>query len=438
MIILPSLEIVPAKYDGSTLLSQIPIDGTGDFAVTRATSPTTNQSTRVNALGQIELVGDNVPRLDYPIGGGCPALLVEPAATNGIRNNSMVGAVVGSPGTLPTGGGWSTILRGLTQTIVGAGTENGIAYIDIRFSGTATSTNIVEIRYESNTQIVASSGQVWTNSIYLKKIADPNPPNDYQLSIYERDSGGNFVSFGFSTIVPTTTIQRFTQTRTLSGATTARVQPFLFFNVTNGSTYDFTVRIGYPQMETGSVATSVIPTTTQAITRAADVITDATASGVIGQTEGAIYVEFEHTSNTAERRLIALSDGTVTNRIFIWAINNILYAQIQGNSTIITNSIPSGYNKVAFAYRQNGVSGNLFTIINGGAVVSGTSTTYPATINRVALGNTENTSGTFQWNNRIRAAALYQTRLTDTQLALLTSPYTSYSSMASALSYTLG
>ena len=84
MIILPSLEIVPAKYNVSTntLLSQIPIDGTGDFTVTRATSPTTGQSTRVNALGQIELVADNVPRLDYPIGGGCPALLVEPSAVN--------------------------------------------------------------------------------------------------------------------------------------------------------------------------------------------------------------------------------------------------------------------------------------------------------------------------------------------------------------------
>ncbi len=85
MIILPSLEIVPAKYNGSTLLSQIPIDGTGDFAVTRATSPTTNRSTRVNALGQIELVADNVPRLDYFASDGtvgCPALLVEPSAQN--------------------------------------------------------------------------------------------------------------------------------------------------------------------------------------------------------------------------------------------------------------------------------------------------------------------------------------------------------------------
>ena len=438
MIILPSLEIVPAKYDGSTLLSQIPIDGTGDFTVTRATSPTTNQSTRVNALGQIELVGDNVPRLDYPIGGGCPALLVEPAATNGIRNNSMVGAVVGSPGTLPTGGGWSTILRGLTQTIVGAGTENGIAYIDIRFSGTATSTNIVEIRYESNTQIVASSGQVWTNSIYLKKIADPNPPNDYQLSIYERDSGGNFVSFGFSTIVPTTTIQRFTQTRTLSGATTARVQPFLFFNVTNGSTYDFTVRIGYPQMETGSVATSVIPTTTQAITRAADVITDTTASGVIGQTQGTIYAEVD-VSRVNTNTIISLHDGVGNNRFIVYFFNSttliadIRVATVNANYSVTIPAIPAngGIYKVALGYKVND-----YCFALNGTIYASTASRGVPTTTQLNLGS--NFLGASQLNDRIRAAALYPTRLTDTQLALLTSPYTSYSSMASALSYTLG
>jgi len=441
MIILPSLEIVPAKYNGSTLLSQIPIDGTGDFTVTRATSPTTGQSTRVNALGLIETVADNVPRLDYPIGGGCPALLVEPAATNGIRNNSMVGAVVGLPGTLPTGGGWSTILRGLTQTIVGAGTENGIAYIDIRFSGTATSTNIVEIRYESNTQIVASSGQVWTNSIYLKKIADPNPPNDYQLSIYERDSGGGFLAFGFLTIVPTTTIQRFTQTRTLSGATTARVQPFLFFNVTNGSTYDFTVRVGYPQMELGSVATSVIPTTTAAVTRSADVISDTTAGALIGQTEGTIYAEVDVRTFANTGVLATISDGTASNLLTIYKFTDskIYFDRTSATQSASTTAGSSATYaaptilKIAIGYK----SGETRMYINGVAATAEQTATFTfGTLTKVNIGSSR-FDGTF-FNDRIRAAALYPTRLTDTQLALLTSPYTSYSSMASALSYTLG
>jgi hypothetical protein len=178
------------------------------------------------------------------------------------------------------------------------------------------------------------------------------------------------------------------------------------------------------QLETGSVATSYIPTTTGSITRNADVISVSGAvSGSIGQTEGTIYVEFEHTSNTAERRLIALSDGTATNRCFIWAQNNTLYMQIRGSDKIIVNPIPTGYNKVAFAYEQNGASGNMYASLNGGAIVSGTSSDYfTADLNRVAIGNRESITAGLQWNNRIRAAALYTTRLTDAQLAALTAP----------------
>ena len=235
MIILPSLEIVPAKYNGSTLLSQIPIDGTGDFTVTRATSPTTNQSTRVNALGQIELVDDNVPRLDYPIGGGCPALLVEPAATNGIRNNSMVGAVVGSPGTAPTN--WAISSAGLTREIIATGSESGVQFIDIRFNGTATGTLAV-IEHDSNTQIVASNGQIWTYSTYAKVVSAPTPPNAYQINIREFTSVGGTVSEGTSSYTPTSSLARYSATRTLSGGgTVARVAGRLYFTLTNGSTY---------------------------------------------------------------------------------------------------------------------------------------------------------------------------------------------------------
>ena len=87
----PSLLNIPYVIKDGTLYSQIPETGAGDFTVTRATSPATNRSTRINANGFIELVNDNVPRLDYPVGGavnGCPALLVEPAATNSNPNSN--------------------------------------------------------------------------------------------------------------------------------------------------------------------------------------------------------------------------------------------------------------------------------------------------------------------------------------------------------------
>ncbi len=269
----PSLLIVPQLYKAGALYPQLPTSASGDFTVTRATT-----ATRVNSSGLIESVASGVPRIDW-LGQSCPALLVEPSGSNGIRNNSMVGANV-STNALPTN--WLTTLNGLSRQIIAIGTESGIDYIDIKLSGTANNT-VATIAPESSTQIVAASGQTWTNSVYIKIISQPSPPSSYSLAFREGTSGGSFVNSGSSAITPTTTLQRLSATRTLTGATTERVQPQINFALVSGSTYDFTVRIGWPQMEQSSVATSPIPTTTGAGSRAADTIiaSGALVSGLI-------------------------------------------------------------------------------------------------------------------------------------------------------------
>jgi len=385
----------------------------------------------LNSAGAIESVASGIPRLDYATSGGtvgCPALLVEPAATNQIRNNSMSGAVTGTPGTLPTGGGWSNTLLGLTQTIIGTGTENGISYIDIRFSGTATTTDVVETRYESTTQIDAASGQTWTHSVYLKKIAEPNPPSNYQLNIYERAVAGGYVANGASTVVPTTTnLQRFSQTRTLSGALTAKVQPCLFYSVVSGTAYNFTIRIGYPQMETGSVATSVIPTTTAAVTRNADVISVTGAvSGSVGQTEGTVYAEVDIRNLGYNGAILTLqTDNWITNSIQIQkSLGNQWRFTIRAASTVILNvdvgTITAGIHKVALGY-NTATSGTVLAV-NGSILSTQTASSIPA-CNSIVLG-TRNETGTFtiHLNDRIRAVALYTTKLSNAELATLTTP----------------
>ncbi len=62
----------------------------------------------------------DVPRIDFRNADGtlssCGRLLLEPQRTNSIRNSSMVGAVAGSPGTLPTN--WTRQnSSGLTQGV---------------------------------------------------------------------------------------------------------------------------------------------------------------------------------------------------------------------------------------------------------------------------------------------------------------------------------
>lgn len=411
----PSLLCVPYRFKTSKLYSQIPDSGLGDFVVTRSAS---NSATRVNAAGLIETVADNVPRLDYPLGGisaGCPALLVEPAATNGIRNNSMVGAVVGSPGTMPTN--WAESLNGLVRQSVALGTENGVSYIDIRYSGTASGSSAA-VLFETATQIVASTGQTWSNSVYLKIIAQPNPPIAYRLSMWEYNTSGTVFGGSFATaVVPTTTsLQRFTQTRALTGATTDRIRPLFDVSMTSGQSYDFTIRIGYPQMELGSVATSVIPTTTAAITRGAETISKTGVSSLIGQTEGTIYAEVDLTN------LAQGSDVYIITQLFLNGSNRMgILTRKNGADDIIegyvlllggfvaeirTNDISPGIFKVAFAYKLN----DFVMYVNGSLIGSDTSGGVVAA-NQIQLGHN---NGSGQLNNRIRALELYPTRLPNT------------------------
>jgi hypothetical protein len=175
------------------------------------------------------------------------------------------------------------------------------------------------------------------------------------------------------------------------------------------------------QLETGSVATSYIPTTAAPVTRNADVISVTGAvSGCIGQTEGTIYAEFEYKTNAAERRLIALSNGTALDRVMVWTQNNTLFAQVEGGTITLASPITEGYHKLAFAYQQNGVSGTLFASLDGGAVVSGTSAAFPASLTDINIGKNEaTTTTTLQWNARIRSAAIYTSRLTNAELIAL-------------------
>jgi hypothetical protein len=415
----PSLLNIPYLYKAGTLYSQIPESGAGDFTVTRTTT-VANRSTRINKDGFIETVLDNVPRLDYPVGGavnGCPALLVEPAATNGIRNNSMVGAVVGSPGTIPTN--WIVGGVGLTQQIVAVGTENGVSYIDLRLSGTATASTAT-LSFESATQIAALTGQTWTISSYLKTISLPSPPSSFSFAITERTSGGAIVVQQTTNVSLTSNLARYTYSPTLNGgATTAFAQPRLFFVLVVGQTYDFTVRVGYPQMELGSVATSVIPTTTAAVTRSAEVISRTSASALIGQSEGTIYAEVD-LRNSAVTAIFAIDDGDTSDFISIIRLANFtIRAQIRRSgapiASIITSSpVALGTHKIALAYKN----ADYALYIDGvSAGTSANSTDYPATaLTQCVLSN----ASYGPLNDRIRDIELHPNRLTNAQLATLT------------------
>jgi hypothetical protein len=168
------------------------------------------------------------------------------------------------------------------------------------------------------------------------------------------------------------------------------------------------------QLETGSVATSYIPTVATTQTRNADVIVDTAVSGLIGQTEGTLYAEVRLTQNTAGRRIFGISDGTASNRLAFTMGDMQIRTLKDGNTSLISSStLAAGTYKIAIAY----TNAEIVFYINGSLI--GTSATSGAdTYNRVDLGQTE--ANAAQFNDRISAAAIYTERLSNSELAQLT------------------
>jgi hypothetical protein len=176
------------------------------------------------------------------------------------------------------------------------------------------------------------------------------------------------------------------------------------------------------QVETGSIATSYIPTTTAAVTRNADVINlSGAVSGCIGQTEGTLYWEGNALSNNTNTQDIIFINRNVTNSVVFLKTSTTnwvarIYAGGSAALSIIDTTVRTGFLKVAIAYK----SGNTTFYINGTKIGSTSTTafTFTAALDSVVFGHAALLFGT--GNQQCRAVALYTTRLSDTELAALT------------------
>jgi hypothetical protein len=369
----------------------------------------------------------DVPRLDYRNADGslnsCPRLLLEPQRTNGIRNSSIVGAVAGSPGTAPTN--WAIANAGLTQTVVGIGTESGLQYIDLRFNGNAV-TAIVRLNAEVTTQIAATNGQTWSSSCYMKRISGTYDSST--LGFNMRTSGGAGLGAITTPTSLTASLARFVLTATTNQATTAFVQPQIDFLVTPGFTYDFTIRIAAPQMELGAYATTFIPTTTAAVTRLVDAASKTGVSSLIGQTEGTLFFDgiVNNTQNTTSNIFNTNKTPNTISSIALTkvkAISKIKFEQFLGNGTFSniplfsTNTFADGARtKVAVRYK----SGDFAMYINGVLEATSTSTYTNVGVKSEIYLNDTAAVFAFQESVSFNQAALLTRSLTNSELAQLT------------------
>jgi hypothetical protein len=355
--------------------------------------------------------------------------LIEESRTDSIRNNSMQGAVAGTPGTLPTN--WSLANNvGLTTSVVGTGTENGIDYIDLRFSGTASGAGVVGPGFETATAISASNAQVWAQSLFLSLTAGSTSNiTSFTLGVDENTSGGAFVRQDTTTLSnPTSGAlsgKRVSQVVTLSGGgTVGAVNPWLRANVTGAGAVDITIRVGWPQLELGASVTSPIRTTSAAATRAAD------GPAAIVLPFGSAYSIYFAGTPTApvtygtDQVAVQISDGSNNNRFRGTRKLTTAVAQAgssSGGSATNLSSVATWAQGAAGKSAMADANADQALSFNGATIVTG-SGTLPIGVTSVFIG-AQSSGGAASWNGYLTDVAVWaNTRLPNAGLVTGATP----------------
>ena len=335
---------------------------------------------------------------------------------NSIRNNSMTGAVAGTPGTAPTNwAAWAATVS-LTVQLVGVGTTNGIDYIDYRLSGTASGAGNPVQFFGGITDVAASPSQAWTQSVFLAMVGGSQSNiGSIQINAYEYNGASGFLRNDAGAVAVTSSLTRFSRTWT-TGVSTAFVRPSIFIQVIGAGAVDITIRIGWPQLELGAFVTSPIRTTTVAVTRAADAVTIASVAW-FNQTTGTMFAEGSaHSTAIGTTAVFQIDSGAATDRHLLGidgAGDNLVGATITGGAQQSNMLIvATANNKLAMAYAANdeAFSGN------GGTVQTDAVVTLPATLTTARLG--ANTTGF--WSGYIRRVSYWPTRLSNAHLKAMT------------------
>lgn len=398
---LASLVVVPSGYKASKVYAQKPLTTDGQLTFSRA-----SVATRVNASGLIEEVASNVPRLDY-LGSTCgPKLNLEPQ-----RSNLAL---------------WSedfTNASWLKRSNIGI-TSNAIAAPDGTTTAdkvAATDNNIVDYGVFD----IVTSG-LNTFSVFAKK-----GEMDYVFIGKDNSFDSDGVFFNLNTGAISQNLSGYSAKIENYGNGWYRCSVYFATNVSyffispsvNGTSFTFSGQSGNgiyiwgAQAEVGAYGTSYIKTTSAAVTRLADSCSKTGISSLIGQTEGTIFAEI-YPEEFQGGSYIGISDGAnISNRIifgFEGGSANSGTLQVYGASGLNgSGTYTRGQRiKVAIGYK----SGSSALYVNGNLIDSKT-LTFTATFTKFGF---DSYAGTQKFIGKCSQTLLFKTRLTNAQLAELT------------------
>jgi hypothetical protein len=335
----------------------------------------------------------NVPRLDYT-GGGCPSLLLEPQSTNYVVYSEDFSQ-----------SSWAKLNSTITSN-TGISPDGSQNASNLSFNGASNAS--------LRTVMTSTSGQVYTFSIWIKKIS-ANYTNNINARI-EGFAGTVGVVFLGDTL-NAAPVGEFVRYSVTTSASTGGTSYFQF-----RSDEEATFEVWGAQLEQQSYATSYIPNygTAAGVTRSQDVAANTgDISSDINSQEGTFMFEAKYFDSVLNRISLNSSTSTSQNRItvyadnnrfqFLWRIDNV------GNQVNFVTSDLYENSKIAIKWKNASIIGYL----NGVEVFNRTDINEFSTgaLDRITLGVSTESA---YFKGRVKQLRIYDEYLSDSDMVKLT------------------
>lgn len=359
---------------------------------------------RINAAGEFEWVGNDVPRLTYdPVTLQPLGLLVEEQRTNLLLRSEEFNDAY-----------WAK--SGIAITADAALSPSGLASADKLVEDSSVGIHAAFRAYGA--AVVGS----YTYSVYVKAAG-----RDTCFIRFGMDSSGfgakfNLLTGAISEIDASIVAAIedvgggwFRCSISRSATTTASLTVYSYIRQVGAYTGDGVsgVYVWGAQLEAGSSATSYIPTTTTQVTRAADVCSVNALSPWYNAIEGTLVATCIPAQSTpASQFLMGLTDGTSSNRVAAFYAtpggNPSAVASVLGSSVFASVTGKARATRLAMSY-----GGGFLKMAAGGSSVSTAALPSAPTVNRLTIGAL---NGSTSLNGIIQSITYYP-RVIDVQQA---------------------
>ena len=403
--------MTPSGYKAGTLYSQFPNVSASDFDVVRISN-----ATRVNKDGLVELLGTNIPRLDYS-DGGCPKLLTEASSTNispysqdfsqwGTNQNPIITYGKLSPS------GDNTAIQ-IDSTSASEGVTNVMSF-------NTSTTYVASIFVKANTDKSIIKFGIGS-SIFVGRVA-LTIPFDINKKIFGTPTSA-VLDYGYEDY-PNDWVRVWVKGTTDSS--NASSGAFVVY----GNSFDNWSWLQWGVQVESSNLSSYIPTTTSVVTRQADQVSNAGDSSTFNSQSGGLIADVKVSASNSMIELVNSTNQNIVVRFLFLTDSQVQILAFDGSTSAFL-SVDYDFSvqtRIAIDYSSNNTS----FWINGLKLSVVTSQTMNIVgLDTLSLLSISNSA--YDFKGKTKSVQVYD-YLSDAEMEQLTG-YDSYSAMTSQFNF---